>query len=181
VVPLPLQPGTLYRKFEFGEFAMRALALIVAVAAIWSSAILAKARYVAYDGLDSISEGRGGTKIVAHDVDFWTTGQPPRRFQVLGILTDKRCNSCSFSGEAVGSRSIAKQVKEVGGDAVIILDQNSRITGYVHGGQANVNGNTAYGSGWTAPVEEATTRMVVVKYLLSEPASPAQAPAPPSP
>ena len=159
---------------------MRVLSCLFVAAALWASPVLAKARYVAYEGLDSISEGRGGTKVVAHDVDFWTTGQPPRRFQVLGIITDKRGTGW-IAGDAVGSNSVAKKVKEVGGDAVIVMDQNSRITGYVHGGQANVNGNAAYGSGWTAPVEEATTRMVVVKYLPSDPASPVPAPVAPSP
>lgn len=50
----------------------------------------ARAKFVTYEGKDAISEGRGGTKVVAHGVDFWTTGDPPKRFQVLGIITDKR-------------------------------------------------------------------------------------------
>lgn len=159
---------------------MRTWPFLFVAAALWASPVLAKARYVAYEGLDSISEGRGGTKVVAHDVDFWTTGQPPRQFQVLGIITDKR-GTGPLSGDAVGSSSIAKKVKEVGGDAVIVMDQNSQITRYVHGGQVSAYGNNVFGSGWTRPVERATTRMVVIKYLPSEPASPVQAPAAPSP
>lgn len=128
------------------------------------SAVNSRARFVAYEGKDAISEGRGGTKVVAHGVDFWTTGDPPKRFQVLGIITDKRSTGF-ISGDAIGSSSVATKVKEVGGDAVIVMGQSSQVTGYVHGGQATVNGSTVYGTGWSAPVEQATTRMVVVKYL----------------
>lgn len=145
---------------------MRVGTIIVFAAAMTaSSPVYARARFVAYEGKDAVSEGRGGTKVVAHGVDFWTTRDPPKRFQVLGIITDKRGTGL-IAGDAVGSSSVAAKVKEVGGDAVIVMGQSSQLTGYVHGGQATVNGNTAYGSGWSAPVERSTTRMVVVKYLL---------------
>jgi hypothetical protein len=97
-------------------------------------------------------------------IDFWTTGAPPHRFQVLGIFVDKRPTGW-ISGNAVGSKSIATKAHELGADGVIVLDQSSRVTGYLSGGQATAAGNTAYGSGWSAPVEQATTRLVVVKYL----------------
>ena len=144
---------------------MRYFVPLAIIATLMTAApVSARAKFVAYEGKDAISEGRGGTKVVAHGVDFWTTGEPPKRFQVLGIITDKRGTGW-IAGDAIGSSSVATKVKEVGGDAVIVMGQSSKVTGYVHGGQASVNGNTAYGSGWSAPVERATTRMVVVKYL----------------
>ena len=138
--------------------------LIIALAVATSSAANAGPKFVAYEGKDAISEGRGGTKVASHGIDFWTTGEPPRRFQVLGVLTDNRSPGWLY-GHAVGSGSVAAKVKEAGGDAVIVLGQSSQITGYVNGGQATFNGGTAYGYGWSRPVSEETTQMVVVKYL----------------
>lgn len=138
--------------------------LFIALALASSSAATAKPRFVAYEGKDALSEGRGGTKVVSHGVDFWTTGEPPRRFQVLGLITDNRSRGW-FNGDAVGSGSVAAKVKEAGGDAVIVLGQSSQITGYVHGGQTQLSGGTAYGFGWSRSVSEETTRMVVIKYL----------------
>lgn len=138
--------------------------LLIGLAVASSSNATAKSRFVAYEGKDSISEGRGGTKVVSHGIDFWTTGEPPRRFQVLGLLTDNRSRGW-FNGDAVGSGLVAAKIKEAGGDAAILLGQSSQITGYVHGGQATMNGGTAYGYGWSRPVSEETTRMVVIKYL----------------
>lgn len=148
-----------------GGVIMRSTYIIAVIAVLLPiTAAESRARFVAYEGKDAISEGRGGTKVSAHGVDFWTTGEPPRRFQVLGILTDNRGEGW-FSGDAVGSGSIAKKVQELGGDAIILLNHSSRVTGYVHGGNVTSSGGTAYGSGWSAPVSRATTQMVVVKYL----------------
>lgn len=138
--------------------------LVIALLLMASSSANARPKFVAYEGKDSVSEGRGGTKLVSHGIDFWTTGEPPRRFQVLGVLTDNRSRGL-LHGDAVGSGSVAAKVKEAGGDAVIILGQSSKVTGYVHGGQANLTGGTAYGFGWSRPVSEETTQMVVIKYL----------------
>ncbi len=32
--------------------------------------------------------GSGGTKITTDGVDFWTSGNPPRAYLVLGVLMD---------------------------------------------------------------------------------------------
>ena len=143
---------------------MRIYGILFALALATSSAASAGPKFVPYEGKDAVSEGRGGTKIVAHGIDFWTTGEPPRRFQVLGVLTDNRSPGIIY-GHAVGSGKVADKVRAAGGDAVIILGQSSQITGYVHGGQANLSGGTAYGFGWSRPVSEETTQMVVIKYL----------------
>ena len=49
----------------------------------------------------------------------------------------------------------------------LLLQTNARYSAaYVHGGQTTLNGGTAYGFGWSRPVSEETTRMVVIKYLV---------------
>lgn len=124
----------------------------------------AKQRFQAYEGRDAIAEGRGGTKVTAHGVDFWTTGEPPRRFQVLGQIIDKRGTGV-LAGDAVGSAGVAKKVKEVGGDAVIMGSTSERTVGYVSNGQVFASGNMASAHGFAMPVGKAVTQMTVIKYL----------------
>ena len=37
-----------------------------------------------------VREGGYGTRKVVDGVDIWTTGEPPRKYQVLGIINDER-------------------------------------------------------------------------------------------
>lgn len=69
-----------------------------------------------------IYTGNGGTKVTKAGVDFWSAGQPPRRYRVLGMITDRRGNG-RFSGNAVGSASLAKQIRNRGGDGVVVMSQ----------------------------------------------------------
>ena len=47
-----------------------------------------------YQSLESrapvVREGGYGTRKVVDGVDIWTTGEPPRKYQVLGIINDER-------------------------------------------------------------------------------------------
>ena len=121
-----------------------------------ASAAYAGTQVATYDGPDAIQTGTGGTKLVKDGVDYWTTGTPPRSYKVLGIITDSRQDKV-LSGHAIGSSGIAKKVREMGGNGVIILDQNSRKAGIV-GGWGN---GFAYGR----QVHRITTQMLIVQYL----------------
>ncbi|MBB6424980.1 hypothetical protein [Sphingopyxis sp. JAI128] len=159
---------------------MKRLGILFAAALVATPAF-AKTKYEPLETREPIIlQGDGGTRTSKHGIDYWTTGSPPRRHQVLGVIKDNRDNHW-LSGDAVGSRKIAKLVQEAGGDGVIILNRDSKQTGTVSGGQVNSNTNAtgscfgyycsasangqAYGSGWSAAVVETTTSMVVVKYL----------------
>ena len=109
-------------------------------------------------------DGQGGSRTTANGIDFWTTGDPPRRYQIIGIIRDNR-GTGAFFGNAIGSSGIAKKVREVGGDAVILMNQTSSITGVWSQGQASTSGNQTYGSGLAIPIEERVTTFAVVKYL----------------
>lgn len=159
---------------------MKRIILLLAVAAL-SSPALAKTKYEAMETREPIVlVGDGGTKTTKHEIDYWTSGSPPRRHQVLGVIKDDRDNHW-MSGSAVGSKAVAKLVKRAGGDAVVIISRDSRQTGTVSGGQVNSTGNAtgscygyyctanangqANGTAWTSAVVVTSTQMVVVKYL----------------
>ena len=154
---------------------------LLSAAMLLSSPAAAKSKYEALETREPVVlTGQGGTKVTKNEIDYWTSGSPPRRHQVLGVIKDNRDNHW-LSGNAVGSKAIAKLVKQAGGDAVIILDRNSRQTGTVSGGQVNSSSNAtgscygyqcsanaygqANGTAWSSAVIETSTSMVVVKYL----------------
>jgi len=112
--------------------------------------------YASYEGPASIQSGSGGTKVTANGIDYWTTGTPPRQYQVLGILTDARKDRRA-DGHVLGSKSVAKRTLEAGGNAVIFNDAESKLSGV--GGYA--------GSGFFAgrTINRTTTHLTVVRYL----------------
>jgi hypothetical protein len=92
----------------------------------------------------------------ANGIDYWTSGSPPRRYQVLGILTDARKDRM-FDGKVLGSKSIAKRTLDVGGNAVI-LEPNTSQTSEFNAGSAN-------GNVFASTTTRTTTQLLVVKYL----------------
>jgi hypothetical protein len=66
--------------------------------------------------------GEGGARVTAEGVDFWQGGEPPRKYRVLGTIVDRR-GTGRFAGKAIGSKGVAKQVRSLGGDAVLVVSQ----------------------------------------------------------
>ncbi|MFL6727968.1 MAG: hypothetical protein ACJ8FS_15865 [Sphingomicrobium sp.] len=124
--------------------------------ALLASPAWAGDQFSTYEGPDAVQAGTGGAKITKDGVDFWTDGTPPRKYQVLGFLTDSRHDKL-LSGHAVGSSGLAKRVREAGGDALIVMGQDERNSGIVGG----ING----GFGWARSVHKITTKFAVVRYL----------------
>ena len=129
---------------------------IFSLALLLATPALSEQVYAAYEGAASIQLGTGGTKVTANGIDYWTTGTPPRRYQILGILTDARKDRRA-DGHVLGSKSVARRAIDVGGNAVIFENSESRLSG-VGGfaGDAYLAGRTVY---------RTTTHLIVVKYL----------------
>lgn len=136
--------------------AFLALAATIALAAPAAAGVT----YATYDGADAIQTGSGGAKVTKNGVDFYTTGTPPRRFQVLGILTDSRTDKL-LQGNAIGSKGLAKRVLAVGGHALVVADQGTRYAG----SNANVMNGPLGPMISARPVNRITTSFFVVKYL----------------
>lgn len=138
---------------------MLSLAAVLMVSAAFPAA--ARGMFRPYDGDNALHTGNGGTSVARDGVEFWTDGTPARRFEILGTLTDTR--SVGLSGrDSVGSRSIARQTRSLGGDGLIVA--NRRHTR--DGGRVAVwsgGDSTAGTSGTTMPLT--TTTFVVVRYL----------------
>ena len=143
--------------------------IAVAVTLLAISPACAKLTFAAYDGPPLIHTGQGGTRVDNHGIDVWTFGDPARRFQVLGTISDTRQDKL-LSGDVMSSSSIANKVREVGGSGLLLLGQNSAVTGYAGGGSTSVFGNTAIMNGGGRAIHTIATKFVVIRYL--DPAQP---------
>jgi hypothetical protein len=97
---------------------------VLAAGLLAGPAALAGTGFLTYDGWDAVQQGRGGEKKVVAGVDFWMQGSPPRRFKILGSIDGPRRKGglggmIAFSSPDDG---VAKQTRDVGGDAVILTD-----------------------------------------------------------
>ena len=142
-----------------GRFLFVASPLIIAFA----SCAHVQQQFAAYEGSTNIFKGQGGTKITSEGIEFWTTGSPPRNYQVLGILTDQRRDQ-RFAASSFGS-DVAAEAKRIGGDAVVILDEAKEFVGTYSTGSATAVGPTAFGSGMGFAIRDKITRRLIIKYV----------------
>lgn len=107
-----------------------------------------------YEGPEKIETGQGGSRIQKNGIDYWTMGTPPRRYQVLGAISDRRDEEWD-GGHAIGSPRVARMVKTAGGDAVILLDQKD----------GGATGGGGFGGLFALGGSKTSTTMLVIKYL----------------
>ncbi|WP_174275026.1 hypothetical protein [Sphingomonas bacterium] len=155
---------------ELGTQMKTLLWIVVVAGALATGVAEAKTRFEPYEARNSVIEGQGGSRTTKDGIDFWTMGDPPRRYRIIGIIRDNRGTGV-LHGNAVGSSGIAKKVRDVGGDAIVLLNQNSSVKGIWSQGQASTSGNQTYGSGLSIPIEERVTTFAVVKYVDPEASS----------
>lgn len=145
---------------------------------------LAAPEFSRYYGKDAIQEGRGGEMKQVEGVEFWTNGGPPRRFEVIGFLTDRRHKTGLLGSMRMSGleKAIAKAAKENGGEGVILIGSEAEVTGYATTGQAQANsyGNNvqAYGSSMSAPVAKQNSRFAVIRFLPEPSPTTVEPPAP---
>ncbi len=157
---------------------MKTLALAFAAAAL-----LVAGCSTEYQPLESrapvVREGGYGTRKVVDGVDIWTTGEPPRKYQVLGIINDERLQAPYEMGRYYDD--VAAKVKEAGGNGANEVYSDSQITAIVSNSSTTSSGTvSAYGAGnvafgrysgssntmgWSAAQRHHSARFVVVKYL----------------
>jgi hypothetical protein len=143
------------------------------------TAALAGPDFLIYEGPDAVRQGQGGERKTVDGVDFWLSGNPPRKFQVLGSLVDRRHKTGIYGAIRMSGldSDIAKAAKQAGGDAVILQEENDEVTGiadfrsanvYGTGGPTWYNGN-GFSSGVARPIEAHNSSYLVIKYLPDNP------------
>jgi len=146
-----------------------------------SAPALAATEFLSYEGRDAIHEGQGGNRKMVDGVEFWISGDPPRRFQVLGAITDSRHETGIWGAIRMSSldSDIAKAAKNAGGDAVILTAEGEKFLGTVGFSTFSVSG-TQFGSRFSGDgsgtsfdraMKSHEAQYVVVKYLPDESAA----------
>lgn len=120
--------------------------------------------YQTFEGGTS-TQGQGGTKDVIDGIDIWTYGTPPYEYKIIGVINDER------PGGRLHVKSLhadaAAKAKEVGGDAIIIESNDSKVTGSFNtGGSSYIVGNNVYtGASQSHAVKRNYARFLVVQYI----------------
>lgn len=135
---------------------MKKIALAALVALM---AGCAQTNYQQYEGRGGpqIVEGQGGTKEVIDGYEIWDNGNPPRRYQVLGVVTVEDFDNV-FGRQRIRS-ALAAQIKEAGGNAAVVMDSTGG--GQSMGMAFNSRGQLATGTSFG----KKAARWQIVKYL----------------
>ncbi|HSB25200.1 MAG TPA: hypothetical protein VLE94_19025 [Burkholderiaceae bacterium] len=147
--------------------ARRGLIALVAAAAVSALAACASTTYKTFQTSgDALFDGKGGTRAVYDGMDVWVWGDPPRRYKVLGLIDDERPGDADPMGRMWGD--VVRKAREVGGEALIQVRNQSQIVGYqaIGGATAMAPGDSAPTSGAAAekPVRRNTARFIVIRY-----------------
>lgn len=94
---------------------------LIAISAALALAGCASTNFQVYEGrTDQIIEGQGGTKEVIGGYEIWGNGDPPRRYQVLGVAAVEDFDNV-FGNQRLRS-AIVDEIKKAGGDAAVVQD-----------------------------------------------------------
>ena len=127
---------------------MQPLNLILLISFISASLIVSGCRpegFHWWEGNNSIVVGKGATRETVEGIDIWMNGDPPRKFRVMRIVSDVRPGSIPSLPEV--QREVVTKVRELGGDAGIIISASSRL------------------ASWSKPDVRTKSRYAVIKYL----------------
>ena len=89
----------------------------------------AQTNYQQYEGRNGsqIIEGIGGTKEIVNEYEIWDNGTPPRRYQILGVVSVEDFDNV-FGRQRIRA-ALSEQIKAVGGDAAVVVDTSGGGSG----------------------------------------------------
>lgn len=90
------------------------------------------AKYVAYEGSDVIV-GKGGEMRPVDGIEFWTSGDPARKYRILGMMEEPKGrhtwaldpDSMARSDASDRDSEIARTARKNGGDGVLFIPKSS--------------------------------------------------------
>ncbi len=122
----------------------------------------AQTTYQVYEGRTAqIIEGQGGTKEVIDGYEIWDNGDPPRRYQVIGVATIEDFDNV-FGNQRMRS-AIPAEIKKAGGDAAIVQDGWSQGQSVGVGTAFNSKGQMSVATGQSFGRKQ--IRYKIVRYL----------------
>src|SRR5260221_3147009 len=113
--------------------------------------------YYTYSG-SGIYEGRGGVSKNVNGVDIWLVGTPPRKFRIIGYITDSRPGGAIPMARR--DADLEAEAKKSGGDGILLKAEQTDFLGTYSTGNAKSR-RPGY---WTLrrhPVENCGCRKIV--------------------
>ncbi|WP_066735707.1 hypothetical protein [Cupriavidus sp. D384] len=135
--------------------------LIVGAVLVSTLGACAMVDYEKYEGQQLVREGTGGTKSTVDGIDVWSYGAPPRRYEILGVVTVS-VPSGPVAQHRITSNA-AEKAKEMGGSAAINID--TLDTGTMTSVASAFGSNGSYATGTSMSIGNAKGRYLVIKYL----------------
>jgi len=122
--------------------------------------------YYTYSG-SGIYEGKGGASKNINGIDIWLVGTPPRKFRIIGYITDSRPGG--VIPMARRDADLAAAAKRNGGDGLLLKAEQTDFLGTYSTGNATAvtsgNVTTAVGSGVSVPIIRREGQYFVIKYV----------------
>jgi hypothetical protein len=118
--------------------------------------------YYTYQGAP-VTTGTGGAAKNVNGIDLWIMGTPPRKFRIIGYITDSRPGGPIPM--AMRDGAIASEARAKGGDAVIMNSDNSQLMGMANMTNVNAVYNSLYSTSVTMPIIRRNGTYYVIKYL----------------
>ena len=119
----------------------------------------AQTNYQQYEGRNGshIIEGGGGTKEIVDEYEIWDNGSPPRRYQILGVVSVEDFDNV-FGRQRIRT-ALSEQIKAAGGDAAVVVDTLGGGSGMAMlvGSNGQITAGPTFG--------KKTARWQIVKYL----------------
>lgn len=155
---------------------------LLALACLLTLVSACSTNYYTYSG-SGVYQGRGGASKNVDGVDIWLVGTPPRKFKIIGYITDSRHQG--VISMALRDSALASVAKKNGGDGILIQGDQREFLGTVSTGYANAvtngsgtavtsgnvttfSGNavtTATGTGVAMPIIRRESQYFVIKYV----------------
>lgn len=126
----------------------------------------ATTEYKVFEGVGTgIIEGRGGSMIVVNGMEVWDTGEPPRKFKILGFVDDHR--DTGWNGEDTESIrvDVVEKARAAGGDAVVKINTQSQLSEFYKAGGASTSVYGSYINPALGLYGRNFSKYAVIKYL----------------
>ena len=114
---------------------------------------------------EQLYKGTGGAVEVFDGIEFWTTGEPERPYEIVGIISQRKSDD-SLDNMLFGEfnrKQVTELVKANNGDGVVTVKSQRFVSGYTT--QMPVN---QYGSATTSPDYAEASVLAVFRYVSKE-------------
>jgi hypothetical protein len=101
----------------------------------------ADTEFYSYSG-SGVYMGTGDASRNINGIDLWVTGTPPRKFRIIGYITDERLGGpIAMAGR---DRGMEAEAKRAGGDGLLLTGDQTNFMGSMTTGNTSgfVTGNT---------------------------------------